>query len=66
LSEIPRKKTTLEEPLSEYSSETDLSKVDNDENSFGGTTVAEIHDDFDLEEHGTFVLTLLKSKPNTS
>ena len=59
LSELPREKAGLQEQGSDFGSETDLSKGDNDENSFGGTTVTEVHDELGLEEHGTILAALL-------
>jgi hypothetical protein len=55
LSEVPREKTGFQEHSSEFGSETDLSKADNYEKSFGGTTVADVNGDFGLEEHGKFI-----------
>jgi hypothetical protein len=52
LSEVHREQPTIEDQTSEYSSEIDLSKPDKDDNSPGGASVTEIHNDFGLEGNG--------------
>jgi hypothetical protein len=59
LSEVQGEKTIVQGHQSEYGSEIDLSKAE--EKFVGGTTEAEIHVDFDPEEHGEFVSTSIGS-----
>ena len=65
LSEVQRQNPAVQELTSEYGSETDLSKTEHDEKSVGGTTMAEISDDFDLNEHGKPIEISLDLRNNT-
>jgi hypothetical protein len=65
LSELPREKTGSQEHRSEFGSETDLSKADIDEKSFGDATVTEKTGEFNLEEHGR-ILPVLSLNPRVT